>query len=591
MEPPANINPEEPTPQPQQEHVQPANIIEPTSPATGIYPSLPISNGDPFQPASITGGGGASKKSKLAFLRLPKRVTPILIILLILGGGSAAGYFGYYLPNKPENIWRTALTNTGKGYDKLSSYATSNKNIKGLSLKGGFKFSGVVATDGSFDGSSQGGNSQLTGNVSAVGLKIAVELRTISTNGNSPDIYFKVNGLEGLGNLFGVSDPTYATALNGLNNQWYVVDHTLFDQFAKGSNSSLQITNQDVSSILKAIGDSSKQYVFTNDEKKMAFKVKQAVGKEKVDGRNTYHYKVAVNKTNLKAYINSLCTNLKKSKLGKIFDSSGQNFEQTAGCTQAQSDTAKINESDTADVWVDLHTKLIHKVRFSDKTNASSYFDIAQDYQGGDTFPFSLSFSDGQGNSKTTGSVKMTLNMKTNVFTMNGDVKSSGDSSESGTFNLNISPSTAGVQVSAPTGAKNILQLLNDLGIPQIYGGVQSSAKDTERKTDLNALRGQLEAYYADSGKYPTLANLNSPSWVSTNLKGLDAAALQDPEGTSAKLLSAPAAKAYAYKALPVGCDNVKTDCTDYTLTATLGDGTTYAKQSLNSSDNQFIVN
>lgn len=528
----------------------------------------------------------------MAFLKFPKRLAPILIILLVLGGGSAAGYFGYYLPNKPENIWSTALTNTGKGYDKLSQYATTTKNIKGLSMKGSFKFSGAVATDGSFDGSSEGGNSELTGNISAVGLKVAVDLRTIANNGNSPDIYFKVNGLEGLGNLFGVSDPTYATALNGLNNQWYVIDHTLFDQFAKGSNSSLQLNNQDVSSILKAVGDASKQYVFTNDEKKMAFKVSKAVGKEKMDGRNTYHYKVAVNKANLKAYINALCGNLKKSKLGKIFSSSDQNFEQTVGCTQAQSDAAKLNESDTADVWVDLHTKLIHKVRFSDKTNPSSYFDIAQDYQGGDNFPFSLGFSDGQGKSTTSGSVKMSLNMKTNVFTLNGDLKSSGDSSESGTFSLSIAPSTAAVKVSAPTGAKNILQLLNDLGIPQIYGGVQSSAKDTERKTDINALYGQLEAYYADSGKYPTLANLNTPSWLAANMKGLDIAALQDPEGTSSKLLGAPAAKAYSYQALPAGCDNVKTACSDYTLTATLSDGTTYVKQSLNNpNNNQYITN
>lgn len=116
------------------------------------------------------------------------------------------------------------------------------------------------------------------------------------------------------------------------------------------------------------------------------------------------------------------------------------------------------------------------------------------------------------------------------------------------------------------------------------YNGIQQKARDTERKTDINALHGQLEAYQAQNGKYPTLANVNDSVWRSTNMKGLDPAALADPNNSASQVLvAAPAANNYAYAVTPAACDNgAGGDCTQYTLTATLEGGGTYVKQSLN---------
>lgn len=118
------------------------------------------------------------------------------------------------------------------------------------------------------------------------------------------------------------------------------------------------------------------------------------------------------------------------------------------------------------------------------------------------------------------------------------------------------------------------------------YNGIQQKARDTERKTDINALHGQLEAYQAQNGKYPFLGSpggMNDATFRSTNMKGLDPAALQDPKGAAQTLVAAPAASAYAYAVLPAGCDNAAAgDCTQYTLTATLEGGGTFVKQSLN---------
>lgn len=114
------------------------------------------------------------------------------------------------------------------------------------------------------------------------------------------------------------------------------------------------------------------------------------------------------------------------------------------------------------------------------------------------------------------------------------------------------------------------------------YNGIQQKARDTKRKTDINAIQGQVEAYYAQNGKYPTLGNINASDWRGTNMKGLDPSALQDPKGNAQTLVAAPVADSYAYAVTPADCNNDGTDCTGYTLTATLEAGGTYVKQALN---------
>jgi prepilin-type N-terminal cleavage/methylation domain-containing protein len=119
------------------------------------------------------------------------------------------------------------------------------------------------------------------------------------------------------------------------------------------------------------------------------------------------------------------------------------------------------------------------------------------------------------------------------------------------------------------------------------FNGIQQKGRDTERQTDVKALHGQIEAYYAQNGSYPSLADLNDTTFRGANLKGLDDGALKDPKGTAGTLVgTAPAAGtfAYVYAAEPANCTS--TTCTSYTLTAALEgkiDGaTTYVKKSLN---------
>lgn len=118
------------------------------------------------------------------------------------------------------------------------------------------------------------------------------------------------------------------------------------------------------------------------------------------------------------------------------------------------------------------------------------------------------------------------------------------------------------------------------------YNGIQQKARNTERKTDIKALQGHMEAYWADNAKYPTLAQANDAStggFRDTNFKGLDPASFADPKNaTSQQLCAAAAANCYGYVPTPSGCDNTATDCTNYTLTADLEGGGTFQVQSNN---------
>jgi Type II secretion system (T2SS), protein G len=95
-----------------------------------------------------------------------------------------------------------------------------------------------------------------------------------------------------------------------------------------------------------------------------------------------------------------------------------------------------------------------------------------------------------------------------------------------------------------------------------IFNVDQAKSRDVERETDIKALHGQIEAYYAQNGFYPSLTNMNDAKFRDANLKGLDLEALKDPQGSDYTLVSSPTKGAYAYDVLPSNCDNTKNQCT-----------------------------
>lgn len=123
------------------------------------------------------------------------------------------------------------------------------------------------------------------------------------------------------------------------------------------------------------------------------------------------------------------------------------------------------------------------------------------------------------------------------------------------------------------------------------YSGIQAKARNSKRQTDIQSIQTQLEAFFSQNGYYPSLADLNSSSWLGTNMKSLDQNALIDPSNptNSKTLLAAPAAKSYSYDVKQsdgtTSCETDDTTCAKYTLTSTyegsVNGSTTYVKSNL----------
>ena len=139
-----------------------------------------------------------------------------------------------------------------------------------------------------------------------------------------------------------------------------------------------------------------------------------------------------------------------------------------------------------------------------------------------------------------------------------------------------------------------IICILSTL-VAMTYSGVQAKNRNASRQASIDTLKSQLETYYAQYTKYPSLAELNNNAWLDKNLKKLSHDDLQDPQWNSkvaactehgaAVLADKPAAKCYSYQATTADgspCLAAKVDCAQYTLTATLEDGEKYVKSSLN---------
>jgi prepilin-type N-terminal cleavage/methylation domain-containing protein len=117
------------------------------------------------------------------------------------------------------------------------------------------------------------------------------------------------------------------------------------------------------------------------------------------------------------------------------------------------------------------------------------------------------------------------------------------------------------------------------------FAGVQRKARNTERETDIKAIHGQIEAYFANNNSYPALAEVNDSTWRGTNMKGLDGEALKDPKGTAQTLAASASATAYGYAVTKddgSACTTAANDCTKYTLEANLEGGGTFTKNNLN---------
>jgi len=110
------------------------------------------------------------------------------------------------------------------------------------------------------------------------------------------------------------------------------------------------------------------------------------------------------------------------------------------------------------------------------------------------------------------------------------------------------------------------------------YGGIQSQSRNAIRKSDIIAIQYKIEKFFQKNGYYPSFKNLNSTTWVNTNMDSLSEKTMIDPSSnsTTPTLVDSAngVAKEYAYyptdsSGSSANCEANDTTCAKYTLKAT----------------------
>lgn len=560
---------------------------------TGAMPPLSPTVGQPIQPMSAL----PPKKSRT------KKFVIILVALSVLMILMAVAYvFAIYIPNQPQNVWKTGLNRSGQAINALVNQGTEKQTLEA------FKKSEVNATitanvdrdtysgevNMKYDAANAAGDLKISTKQDGQADKVFTSkfLSQFKDSMQFPNVYVQFSGLKS----FGLD--SYMPALTGYENKWIGIEESYLKtlgispqemQDAKDN----QITSEEVSEAIRTITNTANQYLLTTDSQKAVFEQRSYVGKEKVNGKTAYHYVVGINKQHAKDFCGAVVESLTQTQLYKKYNPEGTSEAKDSLVKSCQESVDQIKDSTTFDMWIDAKYKLIYKIRITDEEDKSTYVDIGQNYSGGDEVSFFITGHNGKANSDT--KFAMATNLKTHVSKAAFTATSQGESSYDVKVTLEAKPYSGDINTDKPAGVVPISDVLRALGIDpaafgsELSGGGSASRPvnplDAERQTDIRAIHGQVEAYYAQNGRYPTLANLNDAKWLKANMAGLDVTALKDPENTKSAIADKPAPKVYAYQVLAADktlCDNSKKNCVSYTLTATLSDGTTFIKQNLN---------
>ena len=453
---------------------QETTVVTPTSVTPQEQPS-PISTTSPV--ATSTGPEPVST-SKSKFSKSKWFLPAVLFGFLLLGGGAAA-YLTVF-KKSPENAWKSALANTASGIEKYieNSY---NAEQKGFKIEGDFKVTTPIAIDGSLEGQWNDTKGALKADVGASGARINMELKTIPAEGSkTPDLYLKVNGLEGVDDLIasfgGPEQSGYSELLTSINDQWYFIDHTLIDQYTASTESSsgIELTEEDIKEISDRVMVVLKDRMFSTQGDKAVFTIAETMGKEDFEGTSSFKMRVQVNKENFKQFVTALKDSIKDTKAEELLKAGNPEgtLEEALDFERVLKDIEDTDFSKGyADVWVEANGGFIRNVRFYpvEGKESSNYLDIGMNYKGGDEFPFlfkAVMDDDGQ---------KGTITFGLDVNQANGDATvsfgvnlDSGDVPIKAEGKMSIKGSSDDVNVEKPENAKNIFELMS--GFQQSLG-------------------------------------------------------------------------------------------------------------------------
>ncbi len=531
-----------------------------------------------FQPSTpINVSSQITKKSK------KKLIILLLSVVILLGLLAAAYMYFIYIPNKPENAWKTGFSRTGTALQTITNKSldeNSLKNYKKSEINGNFNLTTKDSTaTGSmnakydenkvigevlFSRDNQGDQEQ----------KLSINLLSeVAQNKLYPDVFLKFNGLKSLGEIESDAE------LSKYENKWIFIDNqTISDYFKSITNEEPKkdytISSKDISDFSKQMVTVANQYIFTDDINKAIIDKKGFVGMEISEGKKAYHYKASINQAHVRDMCKAVIDVATQTKIGKIYLKNQDDINNAKKECDATSD--EVNKKSTSqefDLWIDARYKLIHKIRIYDDNSAQRYVDFGQNYSGGDEVEFFVNYIN---TSSDATEIKLTFksNFKNLTTKFDGSGNAGSDTDKiSGKVNIESKPYKSDITLDKPKDFINAKD--------SIFKNLNVNSDDKERKNDLLLFSTFLEEYFAREGAYPSSTDITNRVWVKTNLKVTDDQIFRDPKGIEYTFVNTPTPERYSY--IATNCQPNKTKCQEYVLTAILSDGTKYEQKTSNS--------
>lgn len=468
---PTIISPDQPTGTEQPvapiaEVPDPVDTIAPTAPSV-IQPQMQTPVAESFPAASTL---PEPKKSKKKLYLILAGVGLLLLAALVY-------IFLFYLPNKPENVYRTGLTRSGKAINAMITTATDESKLQDLEkseVAGDITVnSGEEQYKGNFtvktDSTALVGNVQYDTKIDGADHILSADfLAKFGESSRYPDVYFRLAGIQEIVGGFLPGIETY-------DNKWIEVSSQYLETLDEStptddSTERENVTSAEIADLVAAISDVSNEYVFTNDSSKNVLVQKSFEGKEKTaEGVDAYRYKVGVDIGHTRLYCKALVEKLSTMPaVRKMLDVNQKDLEKQRddalkNCADIKDDSAA---QDTFDMWIDSKFKIIHKLRFDDGSDAKSYTDVGQIYDGGDTVNLFVSYVNTS--EKFNFKLAVDVDLKKTITTGTISGKSEADTGLAPVFSLDgtvtAKPLSGDVPYQKPTDSIPIEDLLSAFG-------------------------------------------------------------------------------------------------------------------------------
>ena len=431
--------------------------------------------------------------------KVPKWAYPVVAMfaVLLLAGSGFAVY--QKVMSSPEVIARDAIVNS------LAAETVSFEADIEFQLEGSEDiFSGVKLT----------GQSDSSGNVNAeLGLDLVFSQIDIAMKAIDEIVYLKASGLglfssllaESTGGL--VSEDDSGDLIASIEDQWIEIDPSTVPGLEDLTFSETTLSKEDQEKL--------EDLFFSN----VFLTVDEDLGVEDVDGVESYHYKIGIDKEKLKEF---------------VAEAEESNIVQDDSLVDLSSISEDIDNTDfesiELEVWISKADRLFTKISFSGNDNEGSY-------------SVSLMLKDYN--------QEIDTNVPQDVKTFEEVFSAFGSSFGAEAAVMSESDSATEDETSEDQTADT------------------NTDNDATRRENIDTAYIELLSYYASAEKYPTTANMEDEEGWASEMLDLESSDLFDPSGKGIN-----EAGGYVYVAYPSGCDNSTSSCTSFSISADLeGDG------------------